>query len=108
ANRGAGAFRSRAVVCRGRQQARCDLPGSIAAKAWACSPSRVCLTMQLARQLWSILTASQRRWVLIAQVASLIIALSTITGIAAISPFFAVLGDPGLIDRSPPLLWLYG
>jgi ABC-type bacteriocin/lantibiotic exporter with double-glycine peptidase domain len=64
--------------------------------------------MSMARQLWAILTPSQRRWVLVAQFASLIMALSTITGIAAISPFFAVLGDPGLIDRNPALLWLYG
>jgi ABC-type multidrug transport system fused ATPase/permease subunit len=34
-------------------------------------------------------------------------AASTMTGIAAIAPFFAVLGDPGLIDRQPVLHWLY-
>jgi ABC-type bacteriocin/lantibiotic exporter with double-glycine peptidase domain len=64
--------------------------------------------MNMARQLWAILTVAQRRWVLLAQFASLVMALSTITGIAAISPFFAVLGDPGLIDRIPALSWLYG
>jgi HlyD family secretion protein len=63
--------------------------------------------MSLTGQLWRILTARQRRWVLAAQLASLLVAISTVTGIAAISPFFAVLADPGLIDRSVPLAWLF-
>jgi ATP-binding cassette, subfamily B, bacterial PglK len=57
--------------------------------------------------IWSVLTASQRRGVASAQVISILMALSTIVGIAAIAPFFAVLGDPGLIDRTPSLNWLY-
>jgi ATP-binding cassette, subfamily B, bacterial PglK len=42
-----------------------------------------------------------------AQAASLLMALSTVAGVAAITPFFAVLGDPGVIDRSVPLTWLF-
>jgi ABC-type multidrug transport system fused ATPase/permease subunit len=33
-------------------------------------------------------------------------ALTTIAGIAAVMPFFAVLGDPGLIERNAALHWL--
>ena len=61
----------------------------------------------LFRELWGILTARQRRYVFAAQALSLLMAASTMTGIAAIAPFFAVLGDPGLIDRQPVLHWLY-
>jgi HlyD family secretion protein len=63
--------------------------------------------MSLISELWSILTPSQRWQVLAAQVISLAMALSTVTGIAAIAPFFAVLGDPELIDRNVVLQWLY-
>lgn len=57
--------------------------------------------------LWRILTPAQRRWVALAQFASLLMAFSTVAGIASISPFFAVLSDPNIIDRSAPLSWLY-
>jgi len=40
-------------------------------------------------------------------VLSIAMAFSTIAGIAAIAPFFAVLGDPQLIDRTNFLHWLY-
>jgi ABC-type bacteriocin/lantibiotic exporter with double-glycine peptidase domain len=63
--------------------------------------------MSLLSEMWSILTPSQRRQVLVAQVISVAMAFSTITGIAAIAPFFAVLGDPRLIDHNDVLQWLY-
>ena len=63
--------------------------------------------MSLVSELWGILTPLQRRQVFVAQVASLTMAFSTVTGIAAIAPVFAVLGDPGLIDRNAALHWLY-
>lgn len=56
---------------------------------------------------WSVLAAPQRRSVLATQLISLAMAVSTATGIAAIAPFFAVLGDARLIDRVAPLHWLY-
>ena len=62
--------------------------------------------MTLARDFWGILTPKQRRWVVAAHVASVLMALSTLAGVVSIAPFFAVLGEPRLIDRSPPLLWL--
>ena len=63
--------------------------------------------MSLAREVWSILTSRQRRRVLAAQGVSLLMALSTVVGISSIAPFFAVLGNPGLIERHPLLHGLY-
>jgi ABC-type multidrug transport system fused ATPase/permease subunit len=63
--------------------------------------------MSLLTDIWSILAPAQKRQVLAAQVISLLMALSTVTGIAAIAPFFAVLGNPQLIDRYRVLHWLY-
>jgi HlyD family secretion protein len=66
--------------------------------------------MSLVSELWSILTVSQRRRVLGAQAISVAMACSTVTGIVAIAPFFAVIGDPRLIDRNAVLhaLYVYG
>jgi len=64
-------------------------------------------TMNLIFDIWSVLTPRQRRWVVWAQILSIVMAFSTVTGIAAIAPFFSVLGNPQLIDHSGPLHWLY-
>jgi ATP-binding cassette, subfamily B, bacterial PglK len=63
--------------------------------------------MSFVSDIWSVLDPRQRRRVLAAQFMSFAMAISTVTGIAAIVPFFAVLGDPGEIDRHPLLQWLY-
>ena len=63
--------------------------------------------MNLLSDIWSILTPPQRRYVLAAQFASLLMAFSTVTGIAAIAPFFAVLGEPQLIEHNGLLRGLY-
>ena len=63
--------------------------------------------MNLLLGIWRILTARQKRWVLGAQVISIVMAFSTVAGIAAIAPFFSVLGNPKLIDRNPLLNGLY-
>lgn len=63
--------------------------------------------MSLLVDFWSILTQRQRRWVVFAQLMSLVMALSTATGIASIAPFFAVLGNPQSIEHSKYLHWLY-
>jgi ABC-type multidrug transport system fused ATPase/permease subunit len=63
--------------------------------------------MNLFADLWSILTPKQRRDILTMQIVSIAMAFSTITGIAAIAPFFAVLGQPQLIDRNSLLHWAY-
>ncbi|HEV7137096.1 MAG TPA: ABC transporter ATP-binding protein [Steroidobacteraceae bacterium] len=63
--------------------------------------------MSFLSDIWSVLNPRQRRRVIAAQFISFAMAISTVTGIAAIIPFFAVLGDPGEIDRHPLLQWLY-
>jgi ATP-binding cassette, subfamily B, bacterial PglK len=61
----------------------------------------------LLRDIWSVLTAAQRRWVVWAQFFSIAMALSTVSGVASIAPFFAVLGDPHLIERPGIVQSLY-
>ncbi len=63
--------------------------------------------MNIARRFWLILTPRQRWWCVAAQLASIVMALSTVAGVAAISPFFAVLGDPSSIGRNPLLQRLF-
>jgi len=63
--------------------------------------------INLVRDLWSVLTPGQRRWVLAAQLLSILMAFSTVSGIAAIAPFFAVFGQPELIDHNTLLHWAY-
>lgn len=63
--------------------------------------------MSLAADLWSVLTPAQRRRVVAAQVISVAMAFFTVTGIAAIAPFFAVLREPRLIDQNRILHWVY-
>jgi ATP-binding cassette, subfamily B, bacterial PglK len=63
--------------------------------------------LNLLADIWSVLTARQRRWVLGAQLLSLLMAFSTVAGIASIAPFFSVLGNPALIHRTAQLHWLY-
>jgi HlyD family secretion protein len=63
--------------------------------------------MNLVSDIWSVLTPGQRRWVLAAQLLSILMAFSTVSGIAAIAPFFAVLGQPELIDHNALLHWAY-
>ena len=43
---------------------------------------------------------------MVLQFVSLLMALSTVMGLAAVMPFFAVLADPTLIDSQPPQ-WLW-
>ena len=63
--------------------------------------------MTLVYDIWSVLAARQRRWGIGAQVLSIVMAFSTVVGIASIAPFFSLLGDPKLIDQTGLLHWLY-
>lgn len=63
--------------------------------------------MNLLPDIWSVLTSRQRLGVVWAQVLSIVMAFSTVVGIASIAPFFSVLGNPQLIDQSRILHWLY-
>lgn len=55
--------------------------------------------MKLVSDIWSVLTPSERRGVVAAQIICIAIAASTLVSIAAIVPFFAALGDPRFIDH---------
>lgn len=57
--------------------------------------------------IWRLLDTRQRRRLVALQVLSLLMAFSTVSGIAAILPFFTVLADPGSIDHSAILQFLY-
>jgi ABC-type bacteriocin/lantibiotic exporter with double-glycine peptidase domain len=63
--------------------------------------------MSLLAEILSVLSPRQRRMVAGAQILSIIMAFSTVVGIASIAPFFAVLGDPQLEDHSKFVHWLY-
>jgi ATP-binding cassette, subfamily B, bacterial PglK len=63
--------------------------------------------VNLVADIWSVLTARQRRRVVGAQFLSLMMAFSTVAGIASIAPFFSVLGNPALIQRTAQLRWIY-
>jgi ATP-binding cassette, subfamily B, bacterial PglK len=58
-------------------------------------------------ELWRLLNPRQRRGMLVVQTLALLMAASTFAGIAAVIPFFAVLGDRQLITRNALLSWLY-
>jgi ABC-type bacteriocin/lantibiotic exporter with double-glycine peptidase domain len=58
-------------------------------------------------EIWGILTPRQRRSILTMQIVSMAMAFSTVSGIAAIAPFFAVLGQPELIDHNALLHLAY-
>jgi ATP-binding cassette, subfamily B, bacterial PglK len=64
--------------------------------------------VSLLSDIWAVLIPKQRRALLAAQALALLMAASTVTGVASIAPFFAVLGNPSLIDRNPVLHSLYG
>jgi ABC-type bacteriocin/lantibiotic exporter with double-glycine peptidase domain len=63
--------------------------------------------MTLFGDFWAVLTPKQRHGILTMQIVSMAMAFSTVSGIAAIAPFFAVLGQPELIDHNALLHWAY-
>jgi len=63
--------------------------------------------MSLLGDIWRLLDGAERRRLLWLQAIALVMAVSTLAGIAAVLPFFAVLGDPSLIDRNFALSLLY-
>lgn len=61
----------------------------------------------LAAAVWHLLDR-QQRWRLVGlQLLSLLMALATVGGIAAVLPFFTVLADPGSVERRAILRFLY-
>ena len=63
--------------------------------------------MTLFAEFRGILTPQQSRGILTMQIVSMAMAFSTVSGIAAIAPFFAVLGQPQLIDHNALLHWAF-
>src|SRR5688572_23875854 len=61
---------------------------------------------QLARQIFGLLDASQKRECVVVLLVSIAAACLTLGGVAGIGPFFAVLADPAVIERSATLGWL--
>lgn len=59
------------------------------------------------RSVWSLLDGRQRRRLVALQLLSVVMALSTVSGMAAVLPFFTVLADPGAIQRRAGLRFLY-
>jgi len=59
--------------------------------------------MSVLLTLWRLLDHRQRRQVVALQLLSILMALSTVGGIAAVLPFFAVLADPHAIEHHPVL-----
>ena len=58
-------------------------------------------------RIWRLLDRSQRRRLVALQMLSVLMALSTVGGIAAVVPFFAVLADPNSIESNAVLRALY-
>lgn len=53
--------------------------------------------------VWGILTTAQRRRFLVLQFLSLVMAMSTVVGLAAVMTFLAVLADPTLLETNPAM-----
>jgi ABC-type multidrug transport system fused ATPase/permease subunit len=58
-------------------------------------------------KLWRLLRPAQRRKFVWLQLLSLLMAGSTVIGLASILPFFSMLVDPGVVDRNAFLGWLH-
>src|ERR1700683_4867761 len=79
------------VWCAGRHGARMRAAVRTHTGAPIPAPPPACTLMSVIAELWSVLAPAQRRRVIGAQLISVAMAFSTVTGIAAIAPFFAVL-----------------
>ena len=63
--------------------------------------------MKILYDIWTLLDRSQRRKLIALQAVSILMAFSTLGGIAAVIPFFSVLADPSSIHRSEVLNFLF-
>ncbi|HEX3843993.1 MAG TPA: ABC transporter ATP-binding protein [Steroidobacteraceae bacterium] len=59
------------------------------------------------RTLWQLLERRQKVTLLALQLMSVLMAVLTVVGIAAILPFLTVLADPGAVDRSAAMRFLF-
>jgi HlyD family secretion protein len=63
------------------------------------------MRVTLLRQVWSVLDGGQRQRMLLLAALSLVTGFTTLGGVAAVMPFFSLLADPALMERSA---WLTG
>jgi ABC-type multidrug transport system fused ATPase/permease subunit len=63
--------------------------------------------LPILRQIYSILPEASRKQVMLLLFLMLINAFSEVGGVAGLLPFFAVAGDPTMIQTQPVLHWLY-
>src|SRR6201999_4141312 len=63
--------------------------------------------MSIFFEVWRLLDRSQRRRLVALQAVSVLMAVSTVSGIAAVLPFFTVLADSKTLDHSPVLRSAY-
>jgi ABC-type multidrug transport system fused ATPase/permease subunit len=64
--------------------------------------------MNTLRALWGLLDGRQRRRFMLLQIVSMLMACSTVVGIAALTPFLMVLANPALIDTNAAMHWVFG
>jgi ABC-type multidrug transport system fused ATPase/permease subunit len=63
--------------------------------------------MNIPKRIWGLLDHTQRRHLVGLQLLSILMALSTVGGIAAVVPFFTALADPNAVQRNPLLSLAY-
>jgi HlyD family secretion protein len=68
--------------------------------------SRPSSLAQLARRVWQLLDAAQKRECVYALMLSLLAGGFTVAGVAGIAPFLATLADPTIVERNAELAWL--
>jgi ATP-binding cassette, subfamily B, bacterial PglK len=61
---------------------------------------------QLARRVWELLDAGQKRECTYALLLSIVAGCFTVAGVAGIAPFLVTLTDPTVVQRSETLMWL--
>jgi ATP-binding cassette, subfamily B, bacterial PglK len=57
--------------------------------------------------IWRTLTPAQRRRLVILQIVSLVMAISTVLGLAAVMTFLAVLSTPAFVENHAVLSWMW-
>jgi HlyD family secretion protein len=62
---------------------------------------------QAIKVIWRVLTPAQRRRFVVLQFVSMLMAVSTVVGLAAVIAILAVLADPSLIDSHVALSWAW-
>lgn len=60
----------------------------------------------LAQQIWELFDSAQKRSCVVVVAISIVAACLTLAGVAGVAPFFAVLSDPTVVDRTAALTWL--